>query len=61
MIGSCLNYYIAYLRIENGKLVTRLYAKTDDSNFAIVTFPLLSSSILSAPANGVYILASLFC
>ena len=44
-----------YLNIDNGKLITRLYDKTDDFNFPIFNFPFMSSNIPSAPAYGVYV------
>ena len=40
---------------SGGKLSTRLYEESDDIDFHIVNFPLLSSNIPSGPPSGVYV------
>jgi hypothetical protein len=53
MFGSYLDLH---LEIDNeGRLSTKLYDKRDDTNFPIVNFPLMRSTIPAAHAYGVYI------
>jgi hypothetical protein len=40
---------------SNGRLITSVYDKRDDFDFAIVNFPFLCSNIPLPPAYGVYI------
>jgi hypothetical protein len=40
---------------SNGRLITSLYDKRDDFDFAIVNFPFLCSNIPFSPAYGVYV------
>ena len=53
--AAASSYFDCYIYIDNGKLITWLYDKRDDFNFAIVYFPFLSSNIPSASAYGVYV------
>ena len=55
------SYLDCYLYIDNRKLVTRLYDKSDNFNFPIVNVPFLSSNILSAPAYGVDVPKLVLC
>ena len=46
---------LTFIIDSGGELSTRLYDKRDDFDFHIVSFPYLSSNILSGPSYGVYI------
>ena len=55
-IVSSASFLDIYLTCDTyNHLFTRLYDKRDDFNVAIINFPHLHSSILTAPAYGVYI------
>ena len=47
---------LTFIIDSGGKLSTRLYDKRDEFDFHIVSFPFLSSNILSSPFYGAYIL-----
>ena len=49
------SYLDLHLIDNEGRLKTKLYDKSDDFSFTIVTFPFLRSDILAAPAYRVYI------
>ena len=46
---------LTFIIDSGGKLSTRIYDKRDDFDFHIVSFPFLSSNVLSGPSYGVYI------
>ena len=51
-----LYHTLTYLDIESdGRLKTKLYDRSGDFNFPIVSFPFICSNILVAHAYGVYI------
>ena len=51
--SSSASVLVCFLYVDNGKLVTRLYDKRNDFNVSIVSSPILTSNIRSAPVCGV--------